>query len=97
SGADQAVVTAEFSLAPGHPALALLADAGFAAEGDRLVLRRVVNADGRSRAFIDDQPASIGLLRQLGELLVEIQGQFEQQGLLDPTTHRQALDAYGGH
>ena len=97
SGADQAVVTAEFSLAPGHPALALLAEAGFAAEGDRLVLRRVVNADGRSRAFIDDQPASIGLLRQLGELLVEIQGQFEQQGLLDPTTHRQALDAYGGH
>lgn len=96
-GAEQAVVTAEFALAPGHPARALLSDAGIATEGDRLVLRRVVGADGRSRAFIDDQPASIGLLRQLGELLVEIQGQFEQQGLLDPGTHREALDAYGGH
>jgi DNA repair protein RecN (Recombination protein N) len=96
-GADQAVVTAEFALAQDHPALALLDDSGIAVDGARLVLRRVVNADGRSRAFIDDQPASIGLLRQLGETLVEIQGQFEQQGLLDPATHRQALDAYGGH
>ena len=96
-GAAQAVVAAEFSLVPGHPAFALLEEAGIAVEGDRLVLRRVVNADGRSRAFIDDQPASIGLLNELGGLLVEIQGQFEQQGLLDPTTHRQALDAYGGH
>jgi DNA repair protein RecN (Recombination protein N) len=96
-GADQAVVAAEFALAQHHPALALLAEAGIAVDGARLVLRRVVNADGRSRAFIDDQPASIGLLRQLGEMLVEIQGQFEQQGLLDPATHRQALDAYGGY
>jgi DNA repair protein RecN (Recombination protein N) len=96
-GADQAVVTAEFALAQDHPALALLAETGIAVDGARLVLRRVVNADGRSRAFIDDQPASIGLLRQLGETLVEIQGQFEQQGLLDPATHRQTLDAYGGH
>ena len=96
-GADQAVVTAEFALAPGHPALALLGEAGISLEGDRLVLRRIVNADGRSRAFIDDQPASVGLLRQLGELLVEIHGQFEQHGLLDPATHREALDAYGGH
>ncbi len=96
-GADQAVVTAEFALAQDHPALALLDDSGIAVDGARLVLRRVVNADGRSRAFIDDQPASIGLLRQLGETLVEIQGQFEQQGLLDPATHRQALDAYGGY
>jgi DNA repair protein RecN (Recombination protein N) len=96
-GAEQAAVTAEFSLPHGHAAAALLEGAGFAVEGDRLVLRRVVNADGRSRAFIDDQPASVGLLKQLGELLVEIQGQFEQHGLLDPATHRQALDAYGGH
>ncbi len=96
-GAEQAAVAAEFSLARGHAAFALLEEAGFAVEGDRLVLRRVVNADGRSRAFNDDQPASVGLLKQLGELLVEIQGQFEQHGLLDPGTHRQALDAYGGH
>ncbi|HJT07470.1 MAG TPA: AAA family ATPase, partial [Stellaceae bacterium] len=93
-GAEQAVVTAEFSLTPDHPARRLLDEAGFAADGDALVLRRVVNADGRSRAFIDDQPASVGLLKQLGELLVEIQGQFEQRGLLDPATHRDALDTY---
>jgi len=95
-GAEQAVVTAEFALTPAHPALALLEGAGIALEGGHLVLRRIVNADGRSRAFIDDQPASVGLLRQLGELLVEVQGQFEQQGLLDPGTHRAALDAFGG-
>jgi DNA repair protein RecN (Recombination protein N) len=96
-GAEQAVVTAEFALAPQHPALGLLQAAGIAVEGGRLLLRRIVNADGRSRAFIDDQPASIGLLKQVGGLLAEIQGQFEQQGLLDPATHRAALDAFGGH
>ena len=96
-GAEQAAVAAEFALPAGHPAFRLLQDAGITAEGDRLVLRRVVNADGRSRAFVDDQPASVGLLKQLGEMLVEIQGQFEQHGLLDPATHREALDAYGGH
>jgi DNA repair protein RecN (Recombination protein N) len=96
-GAEQAAVAAEFSLAPEHPALRLLDDAGLSVARDRLVVRRIVNADGRSRAFIDDQPASIALLRQLGELLVEVHGQFEQHGLLDPATHRDALDAHGGY
>jgi DNA repair protein RecN (Recombination protein N) len=96
-GAEQAVVTAEFALPGRHPARHLLGEAGFAVDGDSLVVRRAVAADGRSRAFIDDQPASVGLLKQLGELLVEVQGQFEQHGLLDPATHRQALDAYGGY
>ena len=96
-GAEQAVVTAEFALSRRHPARHLLGDAGFCVDGDTLMVRRTVAADGRSRAFIDDQPASIGLLKQLGELLVEVQGQFEQHGLLDPATHRQALDAYGGY
>ncbi|HWG79244.1 MAG TPA: DNA repair protein RecN [Stellaceae bacterium] len=96
-GAEQAVVTAEFALSRRHPARHLLGEAGFDSGGDTLIVRRAVAADGRSRAFIDDQPASIGLLKQLGELLVEVQGQFEQQGLLDPATHRQALDAYGGY
>jgi DNA repair protein RecN (Recombination protein N) len=95
--ADQAVVTAEFALPRRHPARALLTDAGFTPDGDTLVVRRAVAVDGRSRAFIDDQPASIGLLKQLGDLLVEVQGQFEQRGLLDPGTHREALDAYGGY
>ncbi len=89
-GAEQAVVTAEFSLSERHPARRLLDEAGFTVDGDSLMLRRVVAADGRSRAFIDDQPASVGLLKQLGDLLVEVQGQFAQQGLLDPATHRDA-------
>jgi DNA repair protein RecN (Recombination protein N) len=93
-GADQASVSAEFDLPGKHPGRRLLAEAGFAAE-DVIVLRRVLNSDGRSRAFIDDQPASIGLLRQLGETLIEIEGQFAQTGLLDPGTHRDALDEYG--
>ena len=93
-GTEQASVSAEFDLPSQHPARAILADAGFA-PGDTLLLRRVLNADGRSRAFIDDQPASVGLLRQLGATLVEIEGQFAQAGLLDPATHRETLDAYG--
>jgi DNA repair protein RecN (Recombination protein N) len=61
------------------------------------VLRRLVSADGRSRAFVNDEPASIGLLRELGDTLVEIQGQGEQRGLLDPATHRELLDALTEH
>ncbi len=97
-GAEQAVVAAEFVLPSGHPAHGLLAVEGLDGEGGgSLVLRRVLAADGRSRAFVNDQPASVGLLRQLGELLVEIEGQFAQRGLLDSATHREALDAFGGH
>jgi DNA repair protein RecN (Recombination protein N) len=94
-GAARAMVTAEFELAADHPARRLLGEAGIAAENDIVVLRRVVGTDGRSRAFIDDQAASIGLLRQLGETAVEIEGQFAQTGLLDPATHRDTLDAFG--
>ena len=94
-GAEQASVAAEFEVAHDHPARRLLDDAGIVAENDIIVLRRIVNADGRSRAFVDDQPASIGLLRQLGEKLVEIEGQFAQTGLLDPATHRETLDDSG--
>jgi len=94
-GAEQATVSAEFALPRNHPARDLLSQAGIDAKGDSLVLRRVVDSGGRSRAFIDDQPVSIGLLRQAGETLVEIEAQFAQRGLLDPATHRQALDDYG--
>ena len=58
------------------------------------MLRRLLRADGRSRAFVNDEPASVGLLRELGDSLVEIQGQFEQRGLLDPANHRTMLDAF---
>jgi DNA repair protein RecN (Recombination protein N) len=95
SGAAQLSVSAEFSLPEDHPVLALLAEQ--AIDGGRdLVLRRVVSADGRSRAFVNDQPVSVGLLRRLGDGLVEIHGQFESHGLLDPATHRTVLDAFSG-
>ncbi len=95
AGADRASVTATFDLADDHPARRILGDRDISAE-DVLVLRRVVGADGRSRAFVNDQPVSIGLLRRLGESLVEIQGQFGERGLTDRATHRALLDAYGG-
>ena len=60
------------------------------------MLRRVLGRDGRTRAFINDQPVSVSLLRQVGDALVEIHGQFESHRLLDPVTHRDLLDAYGG-
>jgi len=93
AGASLAVVTAEFSLPEDHPAYALLAEQGLPTEGN-LILRRQVGNDGRSRAFVNDQPISIALLRQLGDLLVEIEGQFEAHGLLDPGTHRMQLDRF---
>jgi len=97
AGSAQATATAEFELEPDSPVRAMLREAGFDADGDRIVLRRIVNSDGRSRAFIDDQAASVGLLNRIGGRLVEIHGQFEQHGLLDPSTHRETLDAFGGH
>ncbi|MEJ0069228.1 MAG: DNA repair protein RecN [Pseudomonadota bacterium] len=95
-GASQAVVTAEFDVPPGHPARVLVSEQGLDAAGT-LVLRRVLSADGRSRASINDQAVSVGLLRAVGESLVEIQGQFEQHGLLEPATHIGLLDAFAGH
>ncbi len=94
-GAVQASVAATFDLAASHPALALLADNGIAAEGD-LILRRTVGTDGRSRAFVNDQPVGVALLRRIGDTLVEIHGQNDEQGLLDPQVHRTMLDAFGG-
>ena len=95
-GAGQASVTASFDLPRDHPALALLADNALEAEpGEPLVIRRIARADGGSRAFINDQPASAGLLRTLGAMLVEIHGQHDDRGLLDRQGHRALLDAFG--
>ncbi len=92
--AEQAVVSAEFAIGPNHPALAILAEAGIAADlAGSIIIRRTLNADGRSRGFVNDEPTSISLLRALGDSLVEIQGQGEQHGLFDPSTHRELLDA----
>ncbi|MDE2516789.1 MAG: AAA family ATPase, partial [Rhodospirillales bacterium] len=93
-GAAQASVTAAFAPPAGHPVEALLAEQGISPE-EGVVLRRVLGADGRSRAFLNDQPVSVGLLRRVGALLVEIQGQHEQMGLADPASHAPLLDAFG--
>ncbi|WP_413206186.1 DNA repair protein RecN [Rhodospirillum sp. A1_3_36] len=96
-GANQLAVTAEFSVAPDHPIRTLLAEADLAIDSaEAIVVRRVVTADGRSRAHVNDQPTSVGMLKRIGEGLLEIHGQFESHGLLDPATHRGVLDAFGG-
>ena len=92
-GSNQAVVTAAFSLPENHLANRVLQEQGLDID-ETLVLRRILKPDGRSRAYANDQPISIGLLRQLGECLIEIQGQFDQQGLMDSTTHIDVLDSY---
>jgi len=94
AGCDQASVAACFSLSVDHPALTALTEQGFEAE-DEVVLRRLVAKDGRSRAFINDQPTGIALLRRIGALLVEVQGQHEQMGLADPASHTALLDVFG--
>lgn len=94
-GAEQASVTAEFALEPDHPALARLAEQGIPIEGG-LLLRRQLGKDGRSRAFVNDQPVSIGFLREIGERLVEIAGQAGQHSLIESATHRDLLDDFAG-
>lgn len=95
-GAEKANVTASFTLAPHHPALALLRENEIDSEGGDLILRRSIGSDGRSKAFINDQPVGVQLLREIGGLLVEVHGQFDTHGLLDASTHRPALDRFAG-
>ncbi|HWL69344.1 MAG TPA: DNA repair protein RecN [Geminicoccus sp.] len=95
-GCQQGSVTAIFGLSPDHPARQHLAEQGITV-GEEISLRRVVFADGRSRAFIEDEPVAIGTLERVGRDLVEVHGQFEQRGLADPARHRSLLDAFGGH
>ncbi len=94
AGAAQGSVHAGFAVPDGPELPALLDGHGLVVE-DTLLLRRVVGADGRSRAFVNDQPVSTGLLRELAALLVEVHGQHEQQALLDAGVQRRLLDAYG--
>ena len=97
-GAEEAKVAAEFDLAPGHPAFAFLEEQALEAEpGEPLIVRRVVSAEGRSKAFVNDQPASAKLLRALGELLVEIHGQFDTHDMLKSAAHLELLDSFGGY
>lgn len=94
AGQEQAAVTAFFTPPLAHPAFALLAEQGLEAD-EGIVIRRLVNRDGRSRAFVNDQPVSAGLLRRLAGLLVEVQGQHDQIGLADTAAHGPLLDGFG--
>ncbi|MCP4818759.1 MAG: DNA repair protein RecN [Shimia sp.] len=93
AGADQGEVVAEFELAADHPAHAILEDAGLPG-GEELILRRVNRADGRKTAWVNDRRCSGEVLRRLSETLIELHGQHDDRGLLDPKGHRVLLDSY---
>jgi len=95
-GAQQGQVTAVFAVPVDHPVRELLRENGMEDDGD-IILRRIQSLDGRSRVFINDQPASVTLLREIGRALVEIHGQHDERALVDPAAHRDLLDAFGGH
>ncbi|MDD3181680.1 MAG: DNA repair protein RecN [Alphaproteobacteria bacterium] len=95
SGQEQACVTAEFSEDLPAALLALLDQHGLIIY-DPLILRRTISKDGKSRAYLCDQPIGVTLLRRVGELLLEVHGQFETHGLLNPATHRDLLDSFAG-
>ncbi|HEY4204681.1 MAG TPA: DNA repair protein RecN [Xanthobacteraceae bacterium] len=94
-GAEQGQVTATFDVPKNHPAAAILSDNGLDDTGE-MILRRVQLADGRTRAFINDQAISIQTLKAVGAALVEIHGQHDERALVDASTHRRLLDAFAG-
>jgi len=94
-GETQGGVTAVFDAPLDHPARAIAQAADIDTEGD-LILRRSQFADGRTRAFVNDQPVGVQVLRAIGAALVEIHGQHDDRALADPTSHRAILDAFGG-
>jgi DNA repair protein RecN (Recombination protein N) len=95
-GATQGSATAVFEPSKANPAHALLAAQSILVEGE-IVLRRTLSADGRTRAFVNDEPVGVALLRDVGSALLEVHGQADDRGLFDVSTHRGMLDAYAGH
>ncbi len=94
-GASQGQVAAVFDVPAGHPARVILAENAVDADGE-IILRRVQSADGRTRAFINDQAVGVALMRTVGTALVEIHGQHDERALVDPAAHRSLIDAFGG-
>ncbi|HVV27600.1 MAG TPA: DNA repair protein RecN [Rhizomicrobium sp.] len=94
-GAAQGSATAVFEPGKDHAAWALLREQAMEANGE-IVLRRTLSGDGRSRAFINDEAVGVGLLKDLGGLLLEVHGQQDDRGLFDSATHRALLDGFGG-
>ncbi|MBO0751158.1 MAG: DNA repair protein RecN [Bradyrhizobiaceae bacterium] len=93
--ASQGEVTAAFDVSPEHPARAILR-ANEISDGEDLILRRIQFADGRTRAFLNDRPVAVQVLRSVAGTLVEIHGQHDDRALVDTATHRCLVDAYGG-
>ncbi len=93
-GAKTGQVAATFELAPDHPAAAVLAENGIENDGS-VILRRTQTPDGKTRAFVNDQPVSVALLREIGRMLVEIHGQHDDRALVRDEEHRRLLDAFG--
>jgi len=94
-GEDKGQVTAVFDVGADHSARKLLRENGIDDDGD-LIFRRVQNADGRTKAYVNDQPLSVQLMRQVGQMLVEIHGQHDDRALVDAHAHRILLDAFAG-
>src|SRR5262245_24247632 len=95
-GADQASVIAVFEPSSNHRARDILSGNELG-ESSEIILRRTVSADGRSRAFVNDQPVGLQLARDIGGTLVEVHGQTDDRGLFDAGTHRVLLDSFGRH
>ncbi|HLJ52988.1 MAG TPA: DNA repair protein RecN [Rhizomicrobium sp.] len=95
-GAAQGSATAVFEPSARNGAHALLAEQSIAVEGE-IVLRRTLAADGRTRAFVNDEPVGVAFLRDVGAILVEVHGQADDRGLFDVSTHRGMLDAFAAH
>ncbi|MEE2693079.1 MAG: DNA repair protein RecN [Pseudomonadota bacterium] len=96
AGAAQGSAAAAFEVGADHPAWALLEENGLPTDDDQIILRRVAGRDGKSRAFVNDQPVSIALLKAVGETLIEIHGQHDGRGFLTASTHRSLLDEFAG-
>ncbi|MEN0118714.1 MAG: DNA repair protein RecN [Agrobacterium cavarae] len=94
-GEDKGQVTATFEVGMDHPARLLLRENGLDDDGD-LIFRRVQSADGRTKAYVNDQAVSVQMMRQLGQHLVEIHGQHDDRALVDTNAHRALLDAFAG-
>lgn len=97
AGAERAMAQASFRLTPDHPIFAHLAERGVSGDvTGELTVKRVIGQDGRGRAFINDEPVSAALLKEIGDQLLEVHGQHDGSALFQPLEHRRLLDAYGG-
>ena len=96
-GAERGIVTAAFDLPSDHAVFAMLADEGISIEDDQLILKRQITAEGKSRAWINDESVGQGLLARTGAMILEVHGQHDDRGLLDAGAHRNLLDRFGDY